>query len=365
MIELTAPEQTITFEGISERPVLSINRDFSAPVKVIANLSPGDRLFLLAHDSDAFNRWEAGQAYMTDWLMGLVSSFRKGGSSLPDSDLEEAFGAVLENPDLDDAFKIKLLSLPGQSAIANHIGTDVDPAAIDSAHRFAKSSIANALEDKFLRIYGELGAAEEYSPDAENVGRRALRNGALDYLVRAESGKGLELAVRQAAGATNLNDKMAALTSLALVGGDNCNQALDAFYAANKGDHLLVDKWLTLNALKAGDSAIDDIRALTNHEAFSLKRPNKVRSLIGAFSMLNQLRFNDESGEGFRLVADIILRLDEINPQVAARMSTCFKSWAKLEPKRRDKVKSELERIAGKASLSRDLREMTERTLKG
>ena len=138
-----------------------------------------------------------------------------------------------------------------------------------------------------------------------------------------------------------------------------------SFTLGTKSDHLLVDKWLTLNALRTGETAVQDIRALTKHEAFSLKRPNKVRSLIGAFSMLNQFRFNDASGEGYSLVAGIIMQLDEINPQVAARMSSCFKSWSKLEPGRREKARTALEQIAGKEALSRDLREMTERTLKG
>ncbi len=365
LVELTEPELKISFEGINERPVLSINRGFSAPVKINANSSSEDQLFLMAHDSDAFNRWEAGQTYMTDWLTGLVRKAEQGKDPETNPQLAEAFSAVLNAPDLEDAFKSKLISLPGQSSIANHIGKNIDPDAIFAAHTYAKSSLAGALEDKLLEMFRGLESSSGYSPDAQSVGRRALRNSLLDYLARAPSGKGIALAAKQASAAANLNDKMAALTSLAMVGGDECDQALNSFYETSKKDHLLVDKWLTLNALKSGGSAVANIKALTSHEAFSLKRPNKVRSLIGAFSMLNQVRFNDESGEGYALVADIIAQLDEINPQVAARMSSCFKSWSRLEPVRREKAKSELERIVAKDSISRDLREMTERTLKG
>ena len=365
LLELTEAEQSFTFEGISEAPVLSLNRGFSAPVKITSNVSTEDLLFLLAHDSDSFNRWEAGQTCMKSWLETLVSQARAGQPLTENTDLIEALRKVVNDESLEDAFKIKLLSLPGEAGIANHIGRDIDPGAIHAAYLHAKRVVGASLDAEFEAIY-QAGAEERaYSPDALSAGRRALRNGALDYLVHGAPSMGINLAAHQAEHSTSLNDTMAALLSLAPLGGAACDTALAAFYDKHKGDHLLVDKWLMLNALSSQDSAIDDVRALTKHAAFSLTRPNKVRALIGAFSMMNPAKFNDPSGEGYALVADIIVKLDEINPQVSARMSSCFKSWRMLEPGRREKAKAELERIAAHEPLSRDLGEMIARTLKG
>ena len=365
LLELTETEQTFSFEGIAEAPVLSINRGFSAPVKITSNVSTQDLLFLLAHDSDPFNRWEAGQTCMKAWLQALVGQARAGQALTGNADLIEALREVIKDESLEDAFKVKLLSLPGESGIANHIGRDVDPGAIHTAHLHAKRSVGAGLEGEFEAIYQAGADNAPYSPDAQSAGRRALRNGALDYLVHGASAKGIELAALQAENSTSLNDTMAALLALAPMGGAASSKALASFYDKHKADHLLVDKWLMLNALSTQESAIDDIRALTKHAAFSLTRPNKVRSLIGAFSMMNPAKFNEPSGAGYTLVADIILKLDEINPQVSARMSSCFKSWRMLEPGRREKAKSVLERIAAHEPLSRDLGEMIARTLKG
>ena len=363
LLELTKAEQTFTFEGISEAPVLSINRGFSAPVKITSNVSSDDLLFLLANDSDPFNRWEAGQTCMKTWMERLVVQAKAGQSLDGNTELTEALRKVVNDDTLEDAFKIKLLSLPGESGIANHIGRNIDPGAIHVAYQHAKRSLGKSLEHELEAIYQERSEEVAYSPDAESAGRRALRNGALDYLVHGAPSKGIDLAARQAESSSSLNDTMAALLSLAPAGGTACKQALDAFYDKHKTDHLLVDKWLMLNALSTQDSAIEDIRALTKHAAFSLTRPNKVRSLIGAFSMMNPVKYNDPSGAGYALVAEIITKLDEINPQISARMSSCFKSWRMLEPVRREKAKSELERIAAHEPLSRDLGEMIARTL--
>ncbi len=366
LLELTQAEHTFTFEGITEAPVLSINRDFSAPVKITSNTSDDDLLFLLACDSDPFNRWEAGQTCMKSWLISLVDEAKAGQPLSANIPLTEALRQVVNDDTLDDAFKIKLLSLPGESGIANQIGRDVDPGAIHVAHRHAKRVLGRELQSELEAIYeARTDRDAPYAPDAQSAGRRALGNGALDYLVHGGPEQGIALAAHQAEHSTNLNDTMAALLCLAPVGGDACQQALDGFYDKHKADHLLVDKWLMLNALSTADTAIDDIRALTKHAAFSLTRPNKVRSLIGAFSMSNPVRYNAPSGAGYALVREIITRLDEINPQVAARMSSCFKSWRMLEPGRREKAKAELERIAAHEPLSRDLGEMIARTLKG
>ncbi len=365
LVELTQAEQTFTFEGISEEPVLSINRGFSAPVKITSNTSTEDLLFLLANDSDPFNRWEAGQICMKSWMTGLVDQARAGEELTQNADLTEALRKVITDDSLEDAFKVKLMSLPGESGIANHIGQNIDPGAIHTAHRHAKHSLGESLKAELEAVYEACSDNGPYSPDAESAGRRALRNGALDYLVHGAPSQGIVLASRQAAESTSLNDTMAALLTLAPIGGEACSQALETFYEQHKNDHLLVDKWLMLNALSTQENALDDVRALTKHAAFSLTRPNKVRALIGTFAMMNPVKFNDPSGAGYGLVADIIVKIDEINPQVSARLSSCFKSWRMLEAGRREKAKAELERIAAHDPLSRDLGEMIARTLKG
>ncbi len=365
LIELTESEQSFIFEGISERPVLSINRDFSSPVKITSNLGEDDQLFLLASDNDPFNRWEAGQTVMMSWLVELTALARSGAKLSRNQKLLSALKQVAADNSIEDAFKIKLLSLPGEQAVANHIGNNLDPGAIHMAHRHAKQSIADGLQKQLRELYENSASDTQYSPDAESAGKRALRNGALDFLANCSDRSGIILAARQVEISANLNDKMGALSSLAHIGGAENEEQLEKFYEANKNDHLLVDKWLTLNALKTGENAIAEVKSLTEHEAFSLKRPNRVRSLIGAFSMLNPLRFNDPSGAGYQLVADIIVQLDGINPQVAARMSSCFRSWRNLETKRRELVREHLEIIKKHPTLSRDLGEMVGRTLKG
>ncbi|MEM1200706.1 MAG: aminopeptidase N [Pseudomonadota bacterium] len=365
LVELTQAEQTFTFEGIAEAPVLSINRGFSAPVTITSNTSTEDLLFLLANDNDPFNRWEAGQTCMKSWLMSLVDQARAGQALTQNADLTEALRKVVTDDSLEDAFKVKLMSLPGESGIANHIGRNIDPGAIHKAHRHAKSTLGESLKAELEAVYEACSSDGPYSPDAESAGRRALRNGALDYLVHGAPSRGIDLASRQAANSTSLNDTMAALLCLAPIGGEACNRALETFYEQHKNDHLLVDKWLMLNALSTQESALEDISALTKHAAFSLTRPNKVRALIGTFAMMNPVKFNDPSGAGYGLVADIIVKIDEINPQVSARLSSCFKSWRMLEAGRHEKAKTELERIAAHEPLSRDLGEMIARTLKG
>ena len=209
-------------------------------------------------------------------------------------------------------------------------------------------------------LYDRLTDSEPYSPAAADAGRRALRNTVLDLLSRVD---GPELAAVQFKHASNMTDQMGALSVLGTIDAPERTEALNAFYEANKTDHLLVDKWFALNALAPFPDKMSEIRALTDHAAFSLKTPNKVRALVGTFSIANPVCFNHEDGSGYRFLADTVLALDPINPQVAARLSSAFMNWRMMEPGRNALAKAEIERVKSRKGLSRDTLEIVTKTL--
>jgi aminopeptidase N len=363
VLELTEPAHHFEFKNINERPVLSINRGFSAPIKLVTDLDADDLDFLAAHDADAFNRWQALQTSSLQLLMDNVAAMRAGKSPRIDNKLIAALAAILDDRALEPAFIALALAPPGEGDIAREIGHDIDPDAIFRARLALRATIGDKLGAALAATYDRMAVAGPYSPDAASAGRRTLRNAALDLLAATGAPLGIARAARQYDIADNMTDRMAALATLSLHGGVERERTFADFYERYSTDALVVDKWFSLQAMIPQPGTLDLVRTLTSHPAFSLGNPNRVRSLIGAFAQVNPTQFNRADGAGYDFLAENILLLDPRNPQLAARLATAFRIWDSLETGRRGKAESALLRIKATPNLSRDLSDIVERTL--
>jgi aminopeptidase N len=360
---LDKPAETFVFSGLGNPPVLSINRGFSAPIKLIANLSADDLRLLAARDRDLFNRWQAVQTLASALLVENVARLRAGIDPGADEGLLDALGAILGDAALEPAFVAEALTLPSEADIAREIGRDVDPDAIFRARIGLRALVGLHLNAALTETYQHMTVPGPYRPDAESAGRRALRNVCLELLAATGESHAIRLAADQYRSADNMTDRMAALTTLNQHDVPERAVALDDFYERYRDNPLVIDKWFTLQASAPHPDTLTRVQALTAHPAFSLANPNRVRSLIGAFAQGNQKEFNRPDGAGYQFVADKILAVDGANPQLASRLTTAFKSWRALEPKRRALAEAALRRIAAQPTLSRDVSEMAERAL--
>ncbi len=360
VIVLEEGHHDVVFEGVAARPVPSLLRGFSAPVKLTTGLGTEDTLFLMAEDRDPFNRWQAGQTMAMRALVDATRAIRDGRSATVDPRIVEAFGRVAVDATLDPDFRALAVGLPTEADVAREIAADVDPDAILAARDVLRGAVAEGCRDVFLRLHDELASDAPYSPDAVSAGRRALRNAALDYLVRAGDGA---LAVGRYAAADNMTDRLSALSSIVSADLPEAEAVLADFHDRFAGDALVIDKWLMVQATAPVPGALARVEALTRHSAFSITNPNRVRALITTFATGNQTQFNRPDGAGFAFVAEKVLTLDRINPQVAARLLSAFRSWRALEPRRRAYAEAELKRVATTAGLSRDVADIATRSL--
>jgi aminopeptidase N len=363
VLELTEPSHTFEFTGIAERPVLSINRGFSAPIKLVTDLDTGDLAFLAAHDNDAFNRWQALQTVSTRLLIDNVAALRAGKTPRGDDKLIEAVAAILNDAALEPAFVALALVPPGDGDIAREIGKDIDPDAIFRARKALRADIGDKLGAALAAAYDRLAIKGPYSPEAKDAGQRALRNVALDLLAATGKPEAIARAATQYEAADNMTDRMAALATLSLHEGPAREGALADFYKRFADNALVVDKWFSLQATSPEPGTLGKVSELTAHPAFSFANPNRVRSLIGAFAQSNPTQFNRADGAGYHFVANVILSLDPKNPQLAARMATAFRTWRTLEAGRRAKAEAALMQIKAAPNLSRDLSDIVERAL--
>jgi aminopeptidase N len=357
LIVLDKRSQQFVFTGVKEKPAVSINRGFSAPVKIASNFGAENLLFLAKHDSDPFNRYDAVEQLA---MQELIAS-AKGANKKPDA-LIEALSNALESVSLDDAFLAQLFSLPDESDIAREIGKDIDPDAILAARKKIKRDIAMALKDKLAARYRTLTSHRAYSPGAKDAGQRALRNTCLDLLTATGDKTEQQRAFTQFEHADNMTDRMAALGVLSRYAIPEREKALEAFEARYRNDPLVLDKWFAVQARIAETDTLERVLKLTKHPAFSMTNPNRMRSLIGVFAA-NSSQFNRPDGKGYAFVADTVLGLDSKNPQVAARLLSAFKSWRMLEPGRRALAEKELNRIAQTPGLSPDVTDIASRSL--
>jgi aminopeptidase N len=360
---LTEPADTFVFADVGEPPVLSLNRGFSAPIKLSANLSADDLRFLAAHDADPFNRWQALQTLATRLLVDNTAAMRANGAARQDPGLLAALGAILADGTLEPAFVALALTLPGEADIAREIARDVDPDAVFAARRGLLAAVGEHLAEPLLDHYRRLSESGTYEPDAVSAGRRTLRNTCLDLLAATQRADAILLAARQYQTANNMTDRMAALSTLSLCDVPERAAALDDFYARYADDALIVDKWLTLQATIPEPATLDRVKALTKHPAFSFANPNRVRALIHAFALGNQKEFNRADGAGYDFIVDTVLALDPKNPQVAARLLSALKSWRVLEQGRRARAEAALRRVAAAPSLSPDVSDIAQRAL--
>jgi aminopeptidase N len=360
---LTKPSERITFSDVAHKPVVSLNRGFSAPVKLTVNYTQDDLSLLAAHDSDPFNRWQALQTIATEYLIANVASGKNGGTPRDPVALITAMRETLESKTLEPAFAGLALALPSVADIARDIGKDIDHDAIFAARQTLRRAIGEALQPRFLEVYSRLASRAPYSPDAASAGRRTFRNACLDYIAVNPEPAAIALVDAQYRDADNMTDRLAALSVLSQHDVPQRRQAFDDFYKRFEKDALVIDKWFTIQATIPDAGTLARVRGLLTHPAFDLSNPNRVRSLVGAFVQSNQTQFNRADGAGYDFLADIVEGLDPKNPQVSARLMTAFRTWRALEPRRRALAEKALRRVAQTPGLSRDTSDIAERSL--
>ncbi len=360
VLVLEAARHEVVFEGLTARPVPSLLRGFSAPVRLTSTLDPADQSFLAANDGDPFNRWQAIQSLAMRGLIEATDAVRHKRTPAVDGRIAEAIVATAALETLDPDFRALAVGLPSEADVARELALDVDPDAIFAAREHLRGLVATHGRDVFADLYARMAPEGAYAPDAASAGRRSLRNAALDYLVRAGDGAA---AVAAYGAADNMTDRLAALTIVVGAGLAEADALLDDFHDRFADDPLVVDKWLMVQATAPVAGALDRVRALTAHPSFSITNPNRVRALITTFASGNQTQFNRADGAGFAFVADRVLELDRINPQVASRLLSTFRSWRALEPRRQAYAEAELKRVATTAGLSRDVADIAERSL--
>jgi len=362
VLEVFEPEQTFVFEDVNEEPVPSLLRGFSAPVHLDLDLSETELAFLMAHDTDPFNRWEAGQRLALGTLLALVEADRRGEPTEPAPALVEAFGAIARAPGEDRALAAECLTLPSETYVGEFLEV-IDPDAVHGARRFLRRSLAEALREPLLALYDALADPGPYTFDADAVGRRSLRNLCLGYLMELDEAAIRSRCVEQFHGAGNMTDAMASLRCLANEDSPEREEALAAFYETWREEPLVIDKWFSIQATSRLPDTLNRVRALMEHPAFNLRNPNRVRALVGAFCQGNPVRFHEPGGAGYRFVADQVLTLDGLNPQIAARLAGAFAHWRRYDADRQALMKGELERILAGPGLSRDTYEIVSKSL--
>ncbi len=359
LVELKQETETFEFENIGDQPVLSINRQFSAPVKIVSERSNEERVFLLHHDSDSFSRWECGQILTRDIILAEMSN---GGDDKLLNSWCMALVNILADNGLEDAFKALMLQLPGETDIAGFIAENVDPDRIHEARNKVSAKIGAMLEASLMDIQN-MDSNTAYSPDAASSGARALRYAALELLGAHDKQATAKLCIERFSSAGNMSDEIGALSVLSRIDVPERNEALDSFYDRHKGDPLIVDKWFIMQAQAPFPETLGRVRHLMDHPAFSYSRPNTIRALAGSFAMNNPVCFHAMDGSGYEFIGDIIITLDAKNPQVAARLASAFRSWRMMEPTRRAYAKATLERILDTDQLSLDSYEIIKKSL--
>ena len=361
VLELREPEHRFTFVNIAGPPMPSLLRGFSAPAKLLLDYSDTDLMFLLAHDSDAFNRWDAGQTLALRTILRLVEDRRQDRPwELADA-FSAAFGQALGNRELDPALLDQVLNLPDETYLAEQMEV-VDVDGIHAALNFVRQALAQRLRDRFLAVY-DANQSDEYRNDATAIGRRSLKNRCLDYLMQLEQPFTLDLCLRQYRGADNMSDELSALSLLANRACPERTDALADFYRRWRHDALVLDKWFALQSTSQLPDTLLEVNALLQHPDFSIRNPNKVRALIGAFCQSNPVRFHAADGSGYGFLAGQVVTLNALNPQIAARMLNSFTRWRKYDPSRQALMRTELERIRQTPALSPDVYEIVVKSL--
>ncbi|MDD4913808.1 MAG: aminopeptidase N [Methylococcales bacterium] len=362
VLNVTQAEETFVFENLSQPPVISILRGFSAPVIVNFQRTVDELAFLLRHDSDGFNRWEAGQQLAVQIIFGLIDDLQNDRPLKPSTVMTEAYRGILAEQNDDLSYQAMLLTLPEESYLAGQMQV-IDVDAIHQAREHLRKTLAQALAAEFRQAYKANNLDESGSFDAKAVGRRRLKNTCLTYLIKLETQEIYQLSEQQFYAAGNMTDQIAALSVIVNSQHPAKARSLDSFYHQWRREALVIDKWFALQAASSMPNTIATVQSLLLHPAFDLKTPNRVRALIGAFSQSNAVHFHARTGEGYRFLADQVLALNALNPQIASRMVTGLAQWRRYDAGRQILMKQQLQRIIDTAHLSRDVYEIASKSL--
>jgi aminopeptidase N len=362
VLEITDAQQEFVFEDVTSEPVVSALRKFSAPVNIDFDQSDSDLQILMSYDTDTFNRWEAGQRFATRVIFQVMDDLAEGRAVTPNTTFIDSVHQVATDKSLSPGMKSYLLALPGHAALSAQLEV-VDPELLHNARKVVRLAIANALCDEFSAMYQALTSEENYRPSQQQIGRRRLRNTCLSYLSIASNVDGAELCASQYSTASNMTDSIAAVSCLANLDVSQRQTVLSDFFEKWQHQELVVDKWFAVQASSTAPDTLARVVSLKGHQSFDIRNPNKVRSLIRVFAA-NPVHFHSADGEGYRFVADCVLELDKLNPQIAARIAGSFAQWHRYEPSRSALMKQQLQRISEQNELSPDTFEIVKLSLK-
>ena len=362
MLEVTEAEQEFVFDAIGSEPVPSLARGFSAPVKIAFDYSDEQLMSLMSHDSDGFNRWDAGQTLLQRTLLDMVSQYQAGENMVVGDRLLEVLRTALLDDTAEHALIAEVLTLPGIGYLGEFMET-VDVDGLYLARESLRLGVAEELREDLLLRYRQLADEGEYTIEPQAIGRRSLRNCVLGYLMKLEDDEEIaQLALDQYAAQRNMTDVMAALAQIADSDLSSRKEVLEDFAGRWQPDPLVMDKWFAVQATATRATVLEEIHALMQHPAFSIRNPNKVRSLIGAFAGGNPLRFHAADGSGYRFVAEQVLVLDPLNPQIAARLLRTMARWQRYDETRQGHMREALGRIVS-ANVSKDVFEIASKSL--
>jgi len=366
VLEITQPVETFVFEGVKEKPVPSLLRDFSAPVKLEYRYSRDDLMRLMSQDNDGFSRWDASQKLATQVIQEVMAALVNEPAPIVDHRLIDAFRTVLSDEELDPAEVALMLSLPSEAYLAE-LAAVIDVDSIHHARNRVERKIAQSLHAEFLAVYGRLSGEIEFKIDARSIARRSLKNVALHYLMVNGKEDDVKLCHAQYSEATNMTDELHAFTTIVHANKPalaSLQEAIKAnFYDKWHHETLVINNWFSVQASSPVPGALDNTRSLMAHDAFDIMNPNKVRALIGVFAMRNHTHFHRKKGDGYQFLAEQVIRLNTTNPQIAARLLTPMTKWKRHDELRQSLMKNELERVKAQPKLSKDVYEVVTKTL--
>ena len=360
VLELKQEEQTYTFENIASKPIASINRDFSAPVKLTTDHSFDDLLFLMSHDKDAFNRFEASQVVATKIMLELLEDAKAQKTLEVPSKYVEAWGKILKDSSIDEAFKALSMTLPSEGLL-HQDQKEIYYPETEKVRNFVKKTLATAHQNDLQAVYSQVNVDGEFKIDPRSMGQRDLKNKCLDLLTYVDGGS--DIAYTQYTKATNMTDELGAFTALVHSQSPKAGEAVQSFYKKWKHETLVMQKWLTVQAAAPGEGTFNRLLELENDAVYDKTIPNLVRSLLLTFASVNKVQFNHPSGRGYKLIADRMLELDKLNPQVASRLASAYKDYNRLPATLKPLMKTELERVLKTDGLSKNVFEIVSKIL--
>ncbi|MDH5257421.1 MAG: aminopeptidase N, partial [Gammaproteobacteria bacterium] len=362
VLDIREPEASFVFEKISDEPLPSLLRGFSSPVKVNFDYSKDQLRFLMAQDNDDFNRWDAGQRLSNIVIQELVEDQHAMRPMGVFEGYVDAMGQVLNNSKADKSLTTQALSVPNEILLSESYEV-VDPDAIHAAREFLCLTLAKALEPDFTRVYQENNTGAKYRFSSDEVGRRSLKNQSLSYLIRLNNEDSIALAMSQYKNSDNMTDALAALACFANSACDEREFVLNDFYQNWKHDPLVVDKWFGIQSRCTLPDSLNHIKGLVDHSAFDIKNPNKVRAVVGALGFGNPVVFHKADGEAYEFFADHIIKLNDLNPQMSARLANAFSVWERYDESRQMMMKAQLQRILAHKGIAKDVFEIVKKTL--